>query len=120
MTKPFDLVAEGGPDNVWIVEVGTEADGTFDDFVAAMTRSEPVVERSEAGFTVVWDSPSSDVVSFGSTEPFVVAGEEVSLAEFPRHESPWGTTDRLDPTFTLEPGDSRLALDFDTATRTFT
>ena len=32
MVKPFDLVAEGGPDNVWIVEVGdaTSAD-SFED-----------------------------------------------------------------------------------------
>jgi hypothetical protein len=120
MTQPFDLVAEGGPDNVWIVEVGTEADGSFDDFVAAVTASEPVVERSEAGFTVAWESPSSGAVTFGSTAAFTVAGEEVDLAEFPRHESPWGTTDRLEQTFTLEPDGSRLALDFTTMTRTLT
>lgn len=117
MTKPFDLVAEGGPDNVWIVEVGTQADGSFEDFVAAVTASEPEVERTGAGFTVAWESPSSGVVTFGSEAPFTVAGEEVALAEFPRHESPWGTTDHLDPTFTLEPGESRLALDFQAMTR---
>lgn len=117
MTQPFDLVAEGGPDNVWIVEVATEADGSLEDFVAAVTASEPVVERSEDGFTVAWESPSSGAVAFGSEGPFTVAGDEVPLAEFPRHESPWGTTDRLDPTFTLEQDGSRLALDFAARTR---
>jgi hypothetical protein len=120
MTKPFDLVAEGGPDNVWIVEVGTEADGSLDDFVAAVTASEPVVERTDAGFTVAWESPSSGAVAFGSEGPFTVAGDEVPLTEFPRHESPWGRTDRLDPTFTLEHDGSRLALDFAARTRGLT
>lgn len=117
MEQPFDLVAEGGPDNVWIVEVGTEEDGSLEDFVAAVTASEPEVERTDDGFTVAWDSPSSGLVEFGSEGAFTVAGDEVALAEFPRHESPWGTTDRLAPTFTLEPGDSRLALDFTSMTR---
>ncbi|MCB0971594.1 MAG: hypothetical protein KDA97_08775, partial [Acidimicrobiales bacterium] len=33
MTEPFDLVAEGGPDNIWVCEVGEAADGTFDEWV---------------------------------------------------------------------------------------
>lgn len=118
MAQPFDLVAEGGPDNVWIVEVGTDDDfATLEDFLAAVSASEPVVERTDEGFTVAWESPSSGAIGFGSTAPFTVGGDEVSLAEFPRHESPWGTIDHLDPTFTLEPGASRLALDFEAGTR---
>lgn len=120
MTQPFDLVAEGGPDNVWIVEVGTGADGSFDDFVAAVTASEPVVERSDAGFTVAWESPSSGAVGFGSEGPFTVAGDEVAIADFPRHESPWGQVDRLDRRFALALAldDATLDLDFETMTRT--
>lgn len=118
MVQPFDLVAAGGPDNVWIVEVGTTDEyPTLDDFSAALAASEPVVERTEEGFTVAWGSPSAGPVTFGSTAPFTVAGEEVPLDGFPRHESPFGTTDHLDPTFTLEPGGSRLALDFEAMTR---
>jgi hypothetical protein len=120
MSAPFDLVAEGGPDNVWIVEVGTDDDQTFDEFVAAVTASEPVVERTDEGFTVAWTSPSSGEVTFGSTAPFTVAGEEVPLGDHPRHESPWGTTDHLAKTFTLEPDGSRLVLDHDAGTRTLT
>ena len=41
MVQPFDLVAEGGPDNVWIVEVGTrDEDGDLDAFLDA--RDEPL------------------------------------------------------------------------------
>ncbi|HEX7132130.1 MAG TPA: hypothetical protein VF228_06110 [Iamia sp.] len=121
MTQPFDLVAEGGPDNVWIVEVGTEDEyPTLDAFFDAVSASEPEVERTEAGFTVAWESPSAGAVAFGSEGAFTVAGDEVSLGEFPRHESPFGTTDHLDRTFTLEPDGSRLALDFEAMTRELT
>lgn len=119
MTQPFDLVAEGGPDNVWVVEVGTADDhATLDDFVAAVTASEPAVERTDEGFTVAWASPSAGDVTFGSTAPFTVAGEEVALDDHPRHESPWGAVDHLEETFALDSGTARLALDFEAMTRT--
>ena len=39
MTKPFELVADGGPNDVWITELGSKgADGSFDDFQAAIAR----------------------------------------------------------------------------------
>ena len=119
MTRPFDLVAEGGPDNVWIVEVGERAsDGDFVTWSAAVTATDPEVERTDDGFTVAWTSPSAGEVTFGSTAPFTVAGEEVAQADFPRHESAFGTVDRLDTTYELSSDDATLVLDFDTATRT--
>src|SRR5262249_19687370 len=40
MTKPFELIADGGPDNVWITEVGRKTEwqdkGGFDGFVEAV------------------------------------------------------------------------------------
>jgi hypothetical protein len=41
MTKPFDLVASGGPDNVWIIEVGEATDGSFAEWVASVSADEP-------------------------------------------------------------------------------
>lgn len=119
MVQPFDLVAKGGPDNVWIVEVGDRAEsGTFDAFQAAITASAPTVERDEDGFTVDWTSPSAGAVAFGSSAPFTVAGKEQALGEFPRHESRWGTVDRLATRFSLEGDDgAALRLDFDKPTR---
>ncbi|NLD76844.1 MAG: hypothetical protein GX643_09285 [Acidimicrobiales bacterium] len=96
MVKPFDLVAEGGPDNVWIAEVGTsEVDGTIDQFVASLTAVDPAVARDDSGFAVAWTSPSAGPITFSSTGPFVVDGAEQPLGDFPRHESPWGTVDHL-------------------------
>lgn len=119
MTQPYDLVAEGGPDNVWIVEVGdAEASGSFEDFVAAVTATEPTVDRDDVGFTVAWTSPSAGELGFGSTGPFTVDGEEQPLGDHPRHESQWGTVEAYSTTVELASDQARLALDFDAGTRT--
>jgi hypothetical protein len=117
-TKPFDLVAAGGADNVWIVEVGDASSAdSFDAFTAAVTAAEPAVVRDEAGFTVAWTSPTSGEVTFGSTAPFRVGGEEQQIGDYPRHESQWGTVDRLATEVSLRSDAATLALDFDKASR---
>lgn len=119
MTKPFDLVAEGGADNVWIVEVGTGAtDGSFDDFVASLTANAPEVVRDDDGFDVRWTSPSSGAVSFSSSGPFVVEGAEQPLGDFPRHDSPWGTIDHLATTYAIDSGTAQWSIAADGWTRT--
>jgi hypothetical protein len=118
LTQPFDLVAEGGADNVWIVEVGdaTTVD-SFDDFVTGVLATEPTVERNDEGFTVAWTSPSGGEVTFGSTAPFTVDGTEVPLGDYPRHDSMLGTVDRLATRFVLGGEEAELELDFDAWTR---
>jgi len=118
MVQPFDLVAEGGPDNVWLVEVGTsEDDGDLDTFVATLAANEPTVTRDDAGFSVAWVSPSSGRVEFASAGPFLVEGEEQPLRDFPRHDSPWGTVDHLATSYALEAGDATWTADFEKRTR---
>ena len=90
LTEPFDLVAEGGPDNVWITQVGRAADyadrgdgDAFANFVAAVTASEPRViaryrddcgpgadctvpaDEVGSGARVQLDSPSEGPITFG-------------------------------------------------------
>ena len=123
MVKPFDLLAEGGPDNVWIVEVGevrgdvssvrSGSPGTFEAWQASILANEPVVVRSPDGFTVQWTSPSSGSLGFGSTGPFTVRGQAQPLADFPRHQSPFGTVDRLATRYRLGDGGASLDLNFD-------
>jgi hypothetical protein len=117
MTQPFDLVAEGGPDNVWIVEVGNDEGGSFDDFVSAVTAVEPSVVQDESGFVVSWTSPSSGIVDFSSTGPFIVEGREQSLGAHPRHESPWGGVDHLSRQYNLTGATAVWSCDFDTMIR---
>lgn len=114
LEQPFDLVAPGGPDNVWIVEVGdTTVASSFDEFVAGVTASEPEVTETDDGFTVAWTSPTSGEVTFGSTDDFTVDGEAQELGEYPRHDSKWGTVDRLSTTFALAGDEATMDLDFE-------
>jgi hypothetical protein len=113
MVLPFDLVAEGGPDNVWIVEVGTDDDGDLDAFVASLTANEPEVVRDDAGFAVSWTSPSAGTVAFSSTGPFVVDGDEQPLGDFARHDGPWGTVEHLATRYSLDSGSSTWTVDAD-------
>ncbi|MDH3704521.1 MAG: twin-arginine translocation signal domain-containing protein [Acidimicrobiia bacterium] len=117
MVQPFDLVASGGPDNVWITEVGTDDDGSFDDFVAAITASTPDITRTADGFDVAWQSPTNGLLSFGWDAPFAVDGVEQQITDFPRHDSRWGRVDRLATRYELRQGRHVLELDFDAGTR---
>lgn len=117
MVKPFDLVAEGGPDNVWIVEVGSDSGGSADDFANAVTAIEPSVVRDESGFTVSWTSPSAGIIDFSSTGAFLVEGVESPIGDHPRHESPWGGVDHLSRQYNLTAGASTWSCDFDAKTR---
>lgn len=118
MTKPFDLVAKGGPDNVWIVEVGERGiDGDFGSWRGAVTGNEPQLTRTAEGFTVAWRSPSAGEVTFGSSAPFTVDGKQVPQADFPRHDSRFAKVDRLATTYELHSDRAALVLDFDAATR---
>lgn len=111
-TQPFDLVAAGGADNVWLCEAGdVDASGSFADFQAACRAQEPDVARDDVGFTMAWRSPSAGDVSFGSTAPFVVNGEQPQQADFPRHESRWGTVEAHTTALELRSDTATLILD---------
>ncbi len=99
MVKPYDLIADGGADNVWIVEGGRAEDwGSFAAFREALVSTPievvPLGEKAEdgvsPGFDVVYESPSQGTMEFGWERPFVVAGTEVSLSGFPRIDGPFG------------------------------
>lgn len=119
LTEPFDLVAEGGADNVWISEVGDAGTwGSFDDFAAAVTSAAVTVEPRPAGadglpggFDVTYDSPSSGALAFGTTGPFTVDGTEVALHGGNRFDNPFGTTPFGSPSVAIAESGATLALD---------
>ena len=111
-SEPFDLVATGGPDNVWLCELGDAgSSGSFESFQQACRSGDPTVERDDEGFTVAWTSPSAGTVAFGSTATFTVDGKEVAQADFPRHESSIGTVAHLATSVELRSQDATLVLD---------
>jgi hypothetical protein len=124
LTQPFDLVAEGGADNVWISEVGDAATwGSFDAFAAAVTAAPVSVtprpvggDGLPGGFDVAYGSPSSGELAFGTTGPFTAGGTEVALHREARFDNPFGTTEF--GSTTVEIADAGASLTVDTAAGT--
>ena len=126
MVRPFDLVAEGGADNVWIVEVGRAARWrSFAAFVAAVsaapvtvTPRPPVVPGViPGGFDVRYLSPSQGELSFGWKAPFVVRGRETPTRDFPRYDNPFSQTALGSAQTVIRRGRFGVALDFAAGTR---
>ena len=97
LSAEFDLVADGGADNVWIVELGdVDRSGDFDSFCDAITSSavrvtdpEWMADGPHPGFAVRYESPSEGVVESGPDEPLVVDGIPVPLHHDRRFDNPY-------------------------------
>jgi hypothetical protein len=100
LTEPFDLVAEGGPDNAWVTQVGDAP--TFGSFAAfrdavlarpvEVTPRPPAANGLPGGFDVGWESPTEGLVTFGNAAPLRVAGAEIAVDAYPRYDNPWSRT----------------------------
>ena len=125
LTQPFDLVAEGGADNVWISEVGDAATwGSFDAFAAAVTAAPVSVtprpvggDGLPGGFDVAYGSPSSGELVFGTTGPFTAGGAEVALHREARFDNPFGTTEFGSTTVEIAEAGASLTVDTAAGTR---
>ncbi len=125
LTEPFDLVAEGGADNVWIVEVGDASRWeSFEAFKAAVAGS--AVEVTELGvdddgvsqgFDVSYVSPTEGALEFGWEGPLLVDGAEVPISDYPRYDNPFAQVPFESKVVEIRDGDASLRLDFDTWTR---
>ena len=136
LTERFDLIAGGGPDNVWITEVSTAADQPFGDFVDAIVASRPVAYPApscpdggecpyDAGALVTYDSPSQGRITFGwdpkGTDPLVpltVGGTAVDLhPDTFRWDAPFATAAWDEGRYHAELDGATLDVDFDAGTR---
>jgi hypothetical protein len=125
MTKPFELIADGGPDNVFVTEVGRSADwkdaGGFTGFVdavaAAPVSATPLGTDPSSGYDVRYLSPSKGEISVGWSKPMVVRGQQVALADYPRYDYPWSKVAWDTKRYRIDAGGSFVELDFDEGTR---
>lgn len=119
MVLPFDLRADGGADNVWIVECGNAAsDGSFADFRAAIVASRPMITALPGGgYDVEYESPSQGRVTFGWGAPLTVAGTEIAQSQFPRYDNPWSQTPFNTHVAEIAADGFGVRLDFATVTR---
>jgi hypothetical protein len=123
LKKSFDLVAPGGADNVWIVELGTKRKyGSLTFFRDAISNARVKVtpRPGQAGqaFDVLYVSPSQGRIEFGWDAPFLVKGDEQPLAGYPRAESRWVEAQRGDAVVEIAGRRSRVTLDWTAGTRT--
>ncbi len=134
--QSYELRADGGADNVWIVELGNaEEFGSFEQFrEAVLAASIDVTRREEAEEAipvasgqiprffdeVVYESPSQGRVTFGHDAPLVVNGDEVPLSEYRRYDNPWSRTEFDAERYQITSGcnDTGIQLDFAGPTRT--
>lgn len=124
LTAPFDLVAPGGADNVWIVQVGDDRLGTFEEFQEALrsapiavTPRPPTAEGFPGGFDVSFASPTEGLMTVGQDGPFVVEGAEVPTRHEMRFDNPWAEVPFQDAVYEIGDADGGVVLDFDTGTR---
>jgi hypothetical protein len=139
LTEDFDLMAPGGPNNVWITEVAQASDyDSFDDFVSTITATKPKVvgvdpcpanARCAPGIGVTYDSPSQGTLTYGWDKarpvgdqvPFTVDGKDVDLhPEGLRWDAPYAKATFDDGVYSAELDGATLDLDFTKATRTTT
>jgi hypothetical protein len=125
LTQPFDLVAPGGADNAWIVEVGDATSwGSFDAFAATVTGAAvevtplgPGPDGLPQGFDVAYRSPTEGELRFSTTGPLTVDGAEVPLHGEARFDNPFGTTAFGARQVELRDGPASLSLDTERWTR---
>ena len=125
LEEPFELVATGGPDNVWIVEVGDAGRwGDFERFCTALTGATVAVtdhgwgdQGAHRGFEVDYASPAEGRVQLGWEGPLVVDGREVAITGYPRFANPFTTTSADGTVVTVEHDGERFTLDLGAGTR---
>ncbi len=97
LTQPFDLVAPGGADNVWVTEVGDAGAvgvvrrlrrGRRPRSAVDVTDLGDTAEGTSRGFEVTYASPSQGEMAFSWTGPLTVDGTEVALHGTGPHRQP--------------------------------
>ena len=80
-----EVIADGRK-NIWLCEMGdSRQNGSFDEFVAAVSAAPVTFRRGRVAFT----SPTRGKIEFGWRGKFTVNGERVNLKDYPRYENPW-------------------------------
>lgn len=130
LTEPFDLVALGGADNVWVVEVGRvgEGDGRyadFEEFQDSVLAATPLVSQEAPGadglagrFSVLYDSPGAGALGVAPDGSMTLDGKTVSMDEDVRFSNPFATAAVGDTELTITAADNSLTVNLETGERT--
>ncbi|HET8931577.1 MAG TPA: hypothetical protein VFN21_13030 [Acidimicrobiales bacterium] len=125
LVDDFDLVADGGADNVWIVEMGdVDQSGSFDAFCAAISAATVQVDdpgwaatRPHPGFAIRYESPSEGVVESRPDALLTVDGHPIELDHKRRFDNPFTSIARGDTTVPIRDHIESWVLDLAAGTR---
>ena len=104
--KNKEVIAEGMK-NIWICEMGRQADcGEFESFCEQVA-SAPLRFK---GQTVHYHSPFQGVIQFGWSGAFTVDGQVVPLHDYPRYDNPYCQAELAAQEIKIKLGDQQLVL----------
>lgn len=118
-TAGEELVAHGTR-NAWICQVGREAeDGSFADFVDAVTRAPLDVQNLSGGgpLTVEYDAPGVGLLRTSWGGASTLGGAPLHAADFPRFDSPYAQHAWGEERFEVRCAGAALTLDQSAGTR---
>jgi hypothetical protein len=118
LSRPYDLVASGGPDNVWITEVGdANRWGSFNAFVRAVSAAPVAVTDLGStagvyrGFGVHYTSPTEGSMATSWTGPLTVRGREVPVHGTNRYDNRFSHTAAAASVVTVRDGNLSVSVD---------
>lgn len=129
LSEPFDLVATGGADNVWVVEVGRKGEGPgryagFDAFSEALLAATPRVAQDPpradgrpGALSVLYDSPGAGVLGVAGDGSLSLDGEPVEPDDSVRFENPFARADVGATRYEINAGEDTLVIDLADGTR---
>jgi hypothetical protein len=125
LTEPFDLVADGGADDVWICELGdVDRWGSFDAFCDALVGASVEVDDPgwagdgpHPGFAVRYASPAEGLVASSPSAPLAVDGVEVSVRDRARFRNRYSEVGPAATTIPIADELGRWTLDLAAGTR---
>lgn len=126
LVERFELVADGGPDNVWVVELGdVERWGSFEVFCAAVADAAVDVTDlgwdeagAHAGFDVVYDSPAEGRLELRHDGGLTVDGAPVAIDGYPRFDNPFVSASEGEPVLRIADDVGGFVLDLGAGKRT--
>lgn len=129
LRENFDLVAPGGADNVWVVEVGRrgEGKGRYEDFEAFMdalsaatphvAQDPPRADGRPGALSVLYNSPGAGVLGVAGDGSLSLDGKAVEPDDSIRFDNPFTRAEVGATRYEIEAGEDTLVIDLADGTR---